>query len=217
MMRLIPAGTVTARQATERIKSNERDSGSACACLMARRFACLSGGSVCLLLRSSVCASVFLCAPVRTRARARVCVCVFVHVCVCLCLCLCLWLCSCVCFYAPAPLPQLQLHAARLRSPLPGRCCHGEATLAAVPRRRQDQVLPGHICAGTAPPLATSAPGLPFFLPHLHRDQVGSPRQIRTSAAHTPVAPPPHLHRDRACGRCACSDFGLTPLPQLRR
>ena len=89
-----------------------------------------------------------------------------------------------------------------------------------------------HIGTGTAPPLATSAPGLPFSLPHLHRDQMGPPHQIRTRAAHTPVAALPHLHRDQgssahicthcgrplpllrldlARGRGACSDVGLTP------
>jgi hypothetical protein len=163
---------------------------------------------------------VFTPAPNRVRPSMRsdlwlVCV----HVCVCLCLCLCLWLCSCMCFYAHAPLPQLQLHAARLRSPLPGRCCHGGVTadsrcchggtlLAAVPRRRQDQVLPGHICAGTALLPATSAPGPNGPTPpDPHQSCAHSGRRAAASA------PGP----TGACGRCACSDVGLTPLPQLRR
>ena len=215
-MRLIPAGTVTARQATERIKSNERDSGSACACLMARRFACLSGGSVCLLLRSSVCASVFLCAPVRTRARARVCVCV----CLCMSVCVCVCVCVCGCVHACASMHPLRCHSC---SCIQHDCAHRCRADAATAKQRWQQCHVARCSPATSAPgprrllPATSAPGLPFFLPHLHRDQVGSPRQIRTRAAHTPVAPPPHLHRDRACGRCACSYFGLTPLPQLRR
>jgi hypothetical protein len=95
------------------------------------------------------------------------------------------------------------------------------------------QTHPCHICTGTAPTPATSAPGLRSPLPHLQQDRA-RPSHICTGAAPTaPTSAPglgrtlPHLHQDCAHRTHICTGTGPTaptsapglgpPLPQLVR
>ena len=130
------------------------------------------------------------------------------------------------------------------------RCCGDQSMLAAA--KRCARVHASHVprstkhgrepttpitrpsAAGLGSPLATSAPGLGSFFPHLHRDSA-RPAHICTGTGLIPTrsssglgSPMPHLRRDWAhpdhiCAGTGltlahiCAGTGLTPMPHLRR
>jgi hypothetical protein len=73
---------------------------------------------------------------------------------------------------------------AHMELPQPDVCSFATAIDALIKDERIDEVKTCHICAGTGPTAATSAPGLGSPLPHLHRDWADRCR-IMTSTWHT--------------------------------
>jgi hypothetical protein len=73
---------------------------------------------------------------------------------------------------------------AHMELPQPDVCSFATAIDALIKDERIDEVKTCHICAGTGPTAATSAPGLGRPLPHLHQDWADRCR-IMTSTWHT--------------------------------